>query len=74
MKKEIMKTYDELKDIACPHCGEVQFIEIADRGSDFVTFWGEESVEEECCECKKKFFIQERVSREWEVAKDWNNF
>ena len=72
MKKEIIKDYDDVSKIVCPNCDEIQGIELSESG--LVTYWGEESVKWKCGECRKEFFIRERVSRYWEVAEDWNNF
>lgn len=70
---ETTKDYNEISEIACPHCGEVQGLSPGDN-IDLTTYWGQESVEQKCFECGKEFFIQERVSRYWEVAKDFNDF
>jgi len=63
-----VKTYKDIIEISCPHCGgECQEYK---EGEDFVTYWGEEVVERICNDCGKGFVIQEQVRRDWDVAKN----
>lgn len=61
------KTFDDIHDIECPHCGERLCIEHGDNG--LTTYWGEESVEWECPMCGEDFLIQEWVSRYYTAGK-----
>jgi len=75
MKKEEIKTYDNYSEIACPFCDYVQRIEPEELSSGLVSYWGEdEPTEYECRSCEKKFFINEKVNRYWEVAKNTEDF
>ena len=64
-----VKSFDEIEKIECPHCGEECGFESCDNGEELITYWGEESVEMDCPNCDKKFFIKECVHRDWDVAK-----
>lgn len=72
MTIEQTKTFDEIGDIACPHCGEGQGIEPGENGQELVTYGGEEAVEFECVHCEKDFWIQEWVTRYWDSAKTYD--
>lgn len=68
------KNFDYYGDIECPHCNEKQNIEMESLDG-LVTYHAEDgAVEWECYDCEKKFFIQEHVSRWWEVAKKEEDF
>jgi C4-type Zn-finger protein len=67
MEEDKVVSFNEISKISCPHCGEEQGYEY-DNG--LITYWGEEVLEMECCDCGKKFFIQECVLRDWDVAKN----
>ena len=53
----------ESSEIICPRCGNIE-----GDYSDFVTWWGEESVEFECSSCGAKLICRETVVRTWEVT------
>jgi hypothetical protein len=74
MEEGKVKTFNEIEKISCPHCGEEQGYESCDNGEEFITCWGEESIEKECHSCGKIFFVQEIVIRDWEVAKKLEDF
>ena len=69
-------SYDDYKDIKCPHCEEEQNYEVCDGElSEVITFWGEEGAKEfECNHCEKNFFINEFLMRTFEVAKTEDDF
>lgn len=69
-----VKSFNEIEKIECPHCGEICGFDNVDYGEELITYWGEESVEMDCPNCGKKFFIYECVHRDWDVAKDYNDF
>ena len=69
-----VKSFNKIEEIECPHCGEECGFESSDNGEELITYWGEESVEMDCPNCDKKFFVQECVHRDWDVAKDYNDF
>lgn len=70
------KTYRDSNDICCPHCNENQNYETCDGElSDVITYWGEDGAQEyECKHCEKKFFINEFLVRDFEVAKKEEDF
>lgn len=63
--------YEEIK---CPHCGTQQ--DYTDSLKHLVSYWGEDGEQRFTCEgdCGKDFFINENVSRDWDVGKTAKDF
>ena len=72
--EEMLKKRQEEQEIKCPHCDTIQ------PNDDYqypVSYYGEEgTVEMECPECEKKFWVKECVRRIYIVGKaiDYNGF
>ena len=65
--EEFDKRYKEEREIKCPYCGNIQE---EDDGQYPVTYHGEPSVSEFCCQgCDETFFVKENVSRTYDVEK-----
>jgi len=61
----VAMTIDEVR---CPYCGEV--VDLCDL-PELVTYWGEGGpLDVECIKCELMFWVQEGVSRSWEVSKE----
>lgn len=64
---QILKQRKEEEEIKCPYCATIQ---PNDDCQYPVTYWGDGgSVEIECVECKKKFWVSEYVERTYTVGK-----
>ena len=69
MDEEKVTTVDDYNEIPCPHCKQIQ-PDMFESLSGLVTYWAEEGAQSmECVYCDKEFWLQEEVSRTWEVAK-----
>ncbi len=67
-----MKKIEHIEDIKCPHCGENQGYNTTfshEIIKELVTYWGRTSFATLCSKCGDGFFIQECVTRHWEVYK-----
>lgn len=52
-----------MDEIRCPKCGAVE-----DEHGDFVSYWGDQSVDFECRGCGEKLTVREHVERTFTVT------
>ena len=56
-----------MDEIKCPKCGCIE-----DDYAEFVTWWGDETVDYECANCGAKLTAHEHVARTWDITERKN--
>lgn len=55
--------------IECPHCGHREHVSDTDVSLLIVSYWGDDRHEYSCSECASDYVLNERVIRQYDIAK-----